>query len=143
MPINDDWKWLEELPSWEIPEELEGPTNVTAHNIAIKLLSCGILGLETNVLIGNYIAEEARFNIWFLTNAKQSGTARDLLGLVSMYDQLDREVYEAWKRLERCLSMEISDEERKIQISAAKEAISSALDNAIETMRRTRTSEAR
>ncbi|MFI7664837.1 hypothetical protein [Nocardia sp. NPDC049526] len=74
MPLDDNWNWIHDLPDWELPEELEGPTRTTANNIAIKLLSCGFLGLDINVLIGNYISETALFNIWYSTNAKSSTT---------------------------------------------------------------------
>ncbi|MCP2290621.1 hypothetical protein [Nocardia amikacinitolerans] len=72
-----------------------------------------------------------------MTTAKRTLGARELLGIVNRYDQLDRAVYEAWKELER-VRLQASPEEMRPQVLAAKDGIASALENAVTIMRQTR-----
>lgn len=129
---------MDDLPSWEVPKELDGPSHSTSNNIAVILLSCSYLTNEIYDLVGAYVSQHALSDIWFVTSAKRTLSPRELLGIVNRYDQLDRAVYEAWKELERCVHLEISPEELRPKVLAAKDDIAAALENAVTIMRQTR-----
>lgn len=58
--------WLRDLPpDPPLPAELAGPTRLPARNLAILVLSADGLRTEVLELLGDYLAEVARFHDWW------------------------------------------------------------------------------
>jgi hypothetical protein len=58
--------WLRDLPpSPPVPAELAGPTGQPERNLAILVLSEDGLGTDVLELLGDYLAEVARFHAWW------------------------------------------------------------------------------
>lgn len=108
MAFPDGWEWLQEVPDeWEPPAELRTPTALPRINLPLQMLAMDILSNDSIDLVGQFISESARFNVWFATVAKGSGRTPKELAMVGQApgNQL-RKVYEAWKDFrgayERC-----------------------------------------
>lgn len=136
MPTPKGWEWLSELPEeWQPPPELQSPTNSAEANLAIKILSCGILGHEVVSALGRYITENARFTIWFLRDVKGSDRGmKELALLVEVPSEQTRIVYEAWKRFEAVDAMKAPDEVLRARRVTTQAALAVALRRAAETL---------
>jgi len=68
------WDWLDEVPDdWVPPEDLSGPTGSVDTDLAIRLLSCEILGPEVRAAVGRFVTEQAQYLLWFLTEGRAAG----------------------------------------------------------------------
>lgn len=70
MASEGDWDglaWLQYVPrsSWPIPEDIKGPTRVPTTNVLIAILSEDRIGNDIVAAVGDLLAEEARFNVWY------------------------------------------------------------------------------
>ena len=111
---------------WDPPDELMRPTRYPSDNLAIIMLTCETLGHDIRVLLGQFITEQSRLNIWFLEEVKGSGKSVDeTLRLTTFGDEQTRLVYEAWKGFERALG---TGRER---VAAHAEALRDALFRAV------------
>ncbi|KJK58196.1 hypothetical protein [Saccharothrix sp. ST-888] len=131
MAFPEGWEWLDELPTWEPPKELRGPASSTALNLAIKMLSCDILGNDVCALVGRFVTEHSLFNVWFLRDAKGSGRdARQLAQLSSIGREQTRLVFESWERFLAATSVEGPNEHVRELIRLRSGELSESLRNA-------------
>ncbi|MGW0871748.1 hypothetical protein ACWD3Z_14825 [Streptomyces sp. NPDC002740] len=97
MSLPDEWTWLEEMPKgWSTPEDITGPTAVPATNLVILMLSSEMLGNDMVELLGEFIAEDARFNSWIGSVGKRELSVRDLAECSVLVRECTRSIYEAW-----------------------------------------------
>ncbi|MGX1403790.1 hypothetical protein [Streptomyces ambofaciens] len=79
MSVPEDWAWLEEMPEgWPTPAEITGPTAVPVTNLVLLMLSSEMLGNDLVELIGEFIAEDARFNSWIGAEGKHELSMRQV-----------------------------------------------------------------
>jgi hypothetical protein len=139
MALPEGWEWLDELPTWEPPQELRSPASSTALNLAIRMLSCDILGNDVCALVGRFVTEYSLFNIWFLQDAKKSGRdARQLAMLSSVGREQTRLVFESWERFLAATSAEGSNEDVRKLIRLRSDELSESLGNAIVALEESR-----
>jgi hypothetical protein len=73
MSMSGEWDWLADMSDeWEIPGELEEPTGFPEANMAIKILSCEILGHDVRAAVGRFVTAQALSTICFLEGVKGS-----------------------------------------------------------------------
>ncbi|MFD7631533.1 hypothetical protein ACFV7Q_36930 [Streptomyces sp. NPDC059851] len=136
MSMPEGWEWLEEMPDeWHPPEELRGPSNAAAINLAIQILACDVVSLEIQALVGRFIIEQSQFTSWFLREVK--GAGRDLreVALISQSSlKQTRLVFEAWKALQESLNAKGRDEDLFPVIAAKKDALAGALTDAADAL---------
>ncbi|MEW2417717.1 hypothetical protein AB0953_28905 [Streptomyces sp. NPDC046866] len=103
MSIPPSWGWLDEVPDeWDPPEELLAPSNSIENNLAIKILSCEVVGAEISEWTGRFVMEQSIHSAW-LYKVKQSDAERAVRLSGAALEQT-RLVFEAWKPLELILS---------------------------------------
>ncbi|MEV6066815.1 hypothetical protein AB0L82_09730 [Nocardia sp. NPDC052001] len=136
MTSEYDWSWVEDLPSWKIPDELKKYDVPTAHNLAILLLSCNLLHNENNALVGRYITEYSNLNIWLASGGQQRMDAKAFVTLTSHVEQYIRRIYEAWKEFEATLksAYDVSPEESRASIGSTSQSLQFTLIEAIDFM---------
>lgn len=97
MSLPEGWEWLDDIPDWSPPSELEEPTKVHSTNLVIQMLSSESLGNALIDLVGQFLSEKARFNMWFAQEAKRKASSPKELALLGyVYVDQTRRVYEAW-----------------------------------------------
>ncbi|GGS04803.1 hypothetical protein GCM10010269_49700 [Streptomyces humidus] len=97
MSVSDDWAWLEEMPEeWPTPAEITGPTAVPATNLVLLMLSSEMLGNDLVELIGEFIAEDARFNSWIGAAGKRELSMRQVAECSALLRECTKSIYEAW-----------------------------------------------
>jgi hypothetical protein len=95
------FEWLNDIPDeWEPPEELLEPTGDIVANLAIKMLRCEFLGHRVRILLGQFIAEQSLFTVWFLSERKHGAGAKEAVELTLVPSEQVRVVYEAWQRFD-------------------------------------------
>ncbi|WP_372410410.1 hypothetical protein [Streptomyces luteireticuli] len=100
MSVPGGWEFLEELPDkvWPVPEEIAGPTGSLSSNLAIRMLTSDALGNDMVALVGDYLAEGARFNWWFGSYGKGRVSIRQMSECSSLSRESVRMIYEAWRK---------------------------------------------
>lgn len=65
----DGLGWLRFVPrsSWPIPEDIKGPTRVPTTNLLVAILTEERIGNDVLEAVGELLAEEARYNVWYAT----------------------------------------------------------------------------
>ena len=97
MSVPDEWAWLEEMPeAWPTPEEITGPTAVPATNLVLLMLSSEMLGNDLVELVGEFIAEDARFNSWIGGEGKRELSMREVAECSALLRECTKSIYEAW-----------------------------------------------
>ncbi|MGH3750152.1 MAG: hypothetical protein ACRDT8_22450 [Micromonosporaceae bacterium] len=98
MSLPEGWEWLDEIPpEWSPPAELKSPSKNPSTNLAIQMLSSDSLDNDLVDLVGQFISEKARFNLWFLLEAKKKASSLKELALLGLvYNHQSRAVYEVW-----------------------------------------------
>lgn len=135
MSLPEGWEWLDELPEWEPPQELMGPAKSVELNLAIRMLSCDILGKNICALVGRFVTEQSLFTIWFLRDVKGSGRDIRELALISNISwEQTRLVFESWERFESNLKSEGSNHDVRARIQASSEELVRSLQDAIDTL---------
>ncbi|MFG3109395.1 hypothetical protein [Streptomyces tendae] len=98
MSVPDDWAWLEEMPEgWPTPAEITGPTAVPATNLVLLMLRSEMLGNDLLELIGEFIAEDARFNNWIGAKEKHELSMRQVAEHSTLLRECTKSIYEAWR----------------------------------------------
>jgi hypothetical protein len=135
MSLPEGWEWLDELPDWDPPQELRGPANSVALNLAIKMLSCDILSNDVCALVGEFVTEYSLFNGWFLRDAKgASGDERQLAQVAGIGQEQTRSVYEAWERFNVATTADGPNEEVRQLIQSRRDELAVALNEAVEAL---------
>lgn len=89
---------------WEPPDELLSPAVAVDLNLAIRILSCEVIGRDICVLVGRFIAEQSLYAIWFHDEVKGSGLGpAEVLRLVNVGHEQVRSVFESWNAFEAAL----------------------------------------
>ncbi|AZS87596.1 hypothetical protein AB0465_21500 [Streptomyces griseoviridis] len=97
MSVPDDWAWLEEMPEgWPTPAEITGPTAAPATNLVLLMLSSEMLGNDLVELIGEFIAEDARYNRWIGAEGKRELSMRQVAECSALLRECTKSIYEAW-----------------------------------------------
>lgn len=125
-------EWRDSGNEWVAPAELSTPSENPEYNLAIKLLASGRLHVKAVELVGRFIAEQARFQIWYHDNVKSSGLRLDeaaALLLVPM--EQTRVVYEAWKNFEQSFGSDLCPGDARQQIRARSAELMEALEAAV------------
>ncbi|WP_143667181.1 hypothetical protein [Streptomyces sp. ms184] len=136
MSMPPGWEWLDEMPDeWHPPEELKKPSNAAEINLAIQILSCDSVSLEIRALVGRFITEQSHFTSWFLKEVKGSGRDLSEVALISRSPlEQTRLVFEAWKKFQQCLGATGRDEDLFSKISASKNNLAGALNDAADAL---------
>ncbi|MBY8343996.1 hypothetical protein LXH13_00540 [Streptomyces spinosirectus] len=97
MSVPEEWAWLEEMPEgWPTPAEITGPTAVPATNLVLLMLSSEMLGNDLVELVGEFIAEDARFNSWIGAEGKHELSMRQVAECSALLRECTKSIYEAW-----------------------------------------------
>lgn len=138
--MSEEWNWIEDLPEWDLPADLNAHDVPPPYNLAIMILSCKLLGNEVRALVGRYVTEYSYLNVWLASGGQQHLDGKAFLTLVSEIEQGTRRVYEAWKDLESSLnrSEEGTAEESLARISASSKSLETVLTGAVDFINRTR-----
>ncbi|WP_404954939.1 hypothetical protein [Streptomyces sp. 147326] len=90
---------MDEVPDeWDPPEELLTPSNSIEHNLAIKILSCELVGVKISEWTGRFVVEQSLLSAW-LYELKQSDVEKAMRLSGAALEQT-RLVFESWKSLE-------------------------------------------
>lgn len=97
MSLPDDGAWLDDLPeTWPTPEEISGPATAPTTNLVVLMLSSEMLGNDLVELVGEFIAEEARFNMWVGSEGKREISMRQLAECSLLLRECTKSIYNAW-----------------------------------------------
>jgi len=96
----EDWEWLRgQLPSSEVPEALRVPTASPALNLGVQVIGSNIVGNDVVELAAQYMAEDARFELWIGSHEPPLGFRQQFeRGRASFEGMLA--AYEAWVAFE-------------------------------------------
>ena len=135
MPFPDEWKWLNDLPdAWVAPDEIRKPTRYPDTNLAIQLLSCEFLRHEIILLVGQFITQNANYQLWLSSDPILGLGPKENAVLVEIPIGQTKIVYEAWKRLD---DIRFSNEPNNVQSelrSVGQDNLETALFSAVETL---------
>ncbi len=124
---------------WEPPADLCKPTRYPEANLAIRLLSCEILGHEVYVSLGRFITEHSLYTIWFMHEVKGAGQGiKESMLLAEVPLEQTRIVYEAWKEFERIDELDAPNEVLRERRRAVAAELAGALKSAAATLVRIR-----
>lgn len=96
MDVPESWEWLVGQPQWDPPEELKAPTSNWMHNLAISMLSSGLMGNDLVEALGNVLSRYAKFNLWIQGEGKRVLDAKELLERAAALERVTATLYEAW-----------------------------------------------
>lgn len=132
MSLPEGWDWVNELPTWEPPEELRGPVGPVALNLAIRVLSCDVLSNHIRALVGSFITEYSLFNIWFARDVKSTGlNGRRLAQLSTIGREQTRLVYEDWRKFEAAIQADGPNEQVRLLVETRADSLAASLRNAV------------
>lgn len=98
MKTPEGWQWLDELPSaWDAPDDIKAPTRYPLTNLAIQMLSSGMLGNDIVALLGTLLAEDAKFNMWSATAGRSSFPPEVLFARAIERGHATGRLYDAWR----------------------------------------------
>jgi hypothetical protein len=132
MSESERSRWLREVrQDWEVPEELLTPATAIESNLAIRILSCDVVGHEVRVLLGHFIAEQSLFTIWFLQEVKNTSVdSEEAILMTGFGDEQTMLVYDAWKKLESAIGADAFAGQR-VQVLAGAAGLVNALEEAV------------
>jgi hypothetical protein len=135
--MRDFPEWMQafkDLPSgWVPPDELRTPTHSPAKNLAIALLVSDILGNDALDLVGRWISEMARLNIWFKDPERRNLRDGEYPELLQLPGKLAERIYVSWCSYKSVVG-ESSDESADQVYRDLLDSLRSAIDRLIDAM---------
>jgi hypothetical protein len=102
------WDWAHLVPEGRaVPDELLRPTQYPYVNLAFVMLSSKQIGNDALELVGELLAERARYNVWFGEKVEGSGLPGKVQAtLYSLGRDGVMQVFDAWNAYRKIVDVE-------------------------------------
>lgn len=125
------WGWGRLVPpsTWLIPDDIKRPTAVPTTNLFIAILASEKVGNDVVEAVGELIAEEARFNVWYATVVNGRVSPEEQAAVHARSRDIVQRVYEPWAEyLRGCAAEQLENEHAVDYVSRADREYEAVLD---------------
>jgi hypothetical protein len=97
------WDWVQFVPksTWPTPDDIMEPTRIPDLNLLVRVLVSDLVGNLLVEVVGELIAERARFNMWYATHVDGQVPPETQAALYTLYRDTTQRMYEPWAQYKR------------------------------------------
>lgn len=112
--VGNSWDWARLVPpsEWIVPDDIKSPTSVPTANLFIAILASEKVGNDVHEAVGELIAEEARFNVWYATAVNGKVPPERQAAVHAISRDVVQRIYEPWAAFMRACAAEREATER-------------------------------
>jgi hypothetical protein len=136
-PFPEDWQWLYDLDGGADGDPPPtSPMDNLERDLPIALLSCNLLGADTQIELGRLMTELGLYTLWFLEHGKRGGWGiHETVLLMSYPHDRYRMVWDAWIDFKALDDFDGPPEVEKQRRDAATDRITALLQQAMADIR--------